>query len=501
MKPKILAAILIVFISLGSTSAQAQSYLDLEDQVQEFTLANGITFLVLGRHDVPVFSFNTYLNAGSSDEVTGITGIAHILEHMAFKGTDQIGTENYRKEKAAMAAEDAAFALLRAERAKGALADPAKLDELEQAFEAAKDAAREFVVTGEFDQIVENNGGHGMNASTWVDATNYYYNLPANRLELWAYLEGSRMANPVLREFYTEKDGPVTEERRMRVDNNPWGILIEQFQNLAFSAHPYHHRTIGYMSDIENISRQDCEEFYRKYYVGKNMTVAVVGDVEFAEVKQLAERYFKDVSAAEPPKMTTVEPPQLGEKRMRIFHESQPIYAAGYHIGNINHPDFPVYEVIADILGQGRTSRLYKALVKEQKLAVYVGTMAGFPDNKYPSLIGVMAVPVKDVTALEVEESIFVEIDKLVEEGVTQEELTGVKQRAKANFIRSLRSNQGLASQLGHYQAKTGDWRNMFTQVEKIEAVTADDVQRVAEEIFDAKNRTVVYIETIEEES
>jgi predicted Zn-dependent peptidase len=496
-----LTTVVVLAALCSSTPTLAQTYEDLENQVQQFTLDNGITFLVVERPEVPVFSFNTYVDVGSSDEVTGITGIAHILEHMAFKGTPEIGTENYSKEKKAMAAEDAAFAALLAEKRKGEQADPERLAELEAAFEAAKDAAREFVVANEFGQIIENNGGRGLNASTWVDATNYYYSLPANRLELWAYLESNRMAQPVLREFYTEKSGPVIEERRMRTDNNPFGMLMEQFQNLAFSAHPYHHSTIGYMSDLENITRQDCEDFYNTFYVGKNMTVTVVGDVKFDEVQKLAQNYFKDISDAEPPRMDTFEPEQKGEKRLRVPHTAQPIYMLGYHIGNIQDPDFPVYEAIADILGQGRTSRLYKSLVKDKKKAVQAVSFAGFPDNKYPSLLAVLGIPAKDVTALEIEELVLAEIDDLKTNGVTQEELAGVKQRAKADFIRSLRSNQGLARQLGYYQAKTGDWRNAFRQVELIDAVTVDDVKRVAAEIFTDKNRTVAYIETIEEDS
>ncbi len=501
LKSRVFTALLCAALLCTSAVVVAQSYKDLENEVQEFTLDNGIKFLVVERHDVPVFSFNTYLNVGSSDEVTGITGIAHILEHMAFKGTPEIGSTDYRKEKKAMAAEDAAFAALLAERNKGDLADPDKLVELEEAFTAAKDAAREFVVSNEFGQIVENNGGRGMNAGTWVDATNYFYHLPANRLELWAYLEGNRMAHPVLREFYTEKSGPVTEERRMRTDNNPFGMLMEQFQNMAFMAHPYHHSTIGYMSDIQGITRQDCEDFYRKYYVGKNITVAVVGDVDFAEVKRLAEKYFKDISDAEPPQVVTVEPVQLGERRLRVPHSSQPIYMVGYHIGSINHPDYPVYDALADILGQGRTSRLYKSLVKERKLAVQVVAISGFPDNKYPTLMGVLGVPAKDVTALEIEEIIFAEIELMKSEGVTEEELAGVKQRTKANFIRSLRGNHGLAQQLCYFQFKTGDWRNTFRQVDLIEAVTVEDVQRVANEVLTEKNRTVAYIETVDEDS
>jgi predicted Zn-dependent peptidase len=494
----VVAALLLVLLA---TAAAAQSFSELQDRVQEFTLDNGLHFLVVERHDVPVFAFNTYVNVGSSDEVTGITGIAHILEHMAFKGTTEIGTKDYKAERKAMADEDEAWAALQEERAKGDLADASRLTDLEQGYEAAKESAQQYVVSNEFGQIVENNGGRGLNAGTWTDATNYFYQLPSNRLELWAYLEGNRMAHPVLREFYTEKEGPVAEERRMRTDNSPMGMLIEQFQNLAFFAHPYHHSTIGYMSDIQGISRQDCRDFYNSHYVAKNMTVAVVGDVEFDKVKKLAEKYFSDISAAEPPSVDTREPEQLGEKRLVIEHTSQPFLAMGWHIGSIQDPDFPVYEAIADILGQGRTSRLYTSLVKEKKLAVQAVAFAGFPDNKYPSTLAVLGIPAKDVTAPEIEAVVLEEVARLRDEGVTADELAGVKRRAKASFVRSMRGNRGLARQLTYYQAKLGDWREAFHQVERIEAVTAADVQRVAAEIFHGSNRTVVYIETSEDES
>jgi len=441
---------------LGAAAAGAQTYLDLEGQIQEFTLDNGVHFIVLENHDVPVFSFRTFVNVGSANEVRGITGLSHILEHMAFKGTSEVGTKDYKAEKKAMALEDEAFAALKAERLKGINADPAKIEELEAAFTAAKDAAREFVVTNEFGQIIENNGGQGLNAYTNSDVTVYHYNFPSNRLELWAYLEGSRMANPVLREFYTEKDGPVTEERRMRTDNNPIGRMIEQFQNLMFMANGYHHSTIGYMSDINNISRADCQRYYDENYVGSNFVVSLVGDVDFEEVQKYAKKYFSDIPKGDPQPVETLEPKQLGEKRMVLKDPAQPVFAAGYHIENVRHPDWPVYEVIADVLGQGRTSRLYK------KTAV------------------------------------FAEIDKIVADGITAEELEAVKQRTRANFIRGLRGNSGMASQLAWYQTYTGDWRDLFKEVEQIEAVTLEDVKRVAGEVFIETNRTVAIIETEE---
>ena len=538
-------------LMLAGTVLAAGSYEDLQGQVKEFTLDNGVHFIVLERHDVPVFSFDIYMDVGSAQEVTGITGLAHILEHMAFKGTSEVGTEDIKKELKAMAAEDATFLTLKNERnrmlrlgqdisvtflgedALAELGDDARVmivngevsnlgaaraldweqkqyvtsfdDEdrvlviASHSFEMAKDTAREFVVSNEFGQIVENNGGRGMNAGTWTDETNYFYSMPSNRVELWAYLEGTRMANPIFREFYTEKDGPVTEERRMRTENSPVGKLIEEFQNLAFKAHPYHHSTIGWMSDINSITRQDCQDFYDTHYVGENMTVAVVGDVDFAQIKKLAMKYFAGISGSPAPRLDTYEPEQNGEKRMVIQDDAQPFYIAGFHIGNYAHPDAAVYSAIADILGQGRTSRLNKRLVKQDNIAVQAVSFAGFPSDKYPTQLAVLGIPAKDVTALEIEAAIFEEIEKLKADGVTEEELAGVKRRARAGYVRGLQGNQGLARQLAFYQGRNGDWRDMFSQLDAIESVTVDDVKRVAAEIFEPNHRTVVYIETVED--
>ncbi len=538
-------------LMLAGTVLAAGSYEDLQGQVKEFTLDNGVHFIVLERHDVPVFSFDIYMDVGSAQEVTGITGLAHILEHMAFKGTSEVGTEDIKKELKAMAAEDATFLTLKNERnrmlrlgqdisvtflgedALAELGDDARVmivngevsnlgaaraldweqkqyvtsfdDEdrvlviASHSFEMAKDTAREFVVSNEFGQIVENNGGRGMNAGTWTDETNYFYSMPSNRVELWAYLEGTRMANPIFREFYTEKDGPVTEERRMRTENSPVGKLIEEFQNLAFKAHPYHHSTIGWMSDINSITRQDCQDFYDTHYVGENMTVAVVGDVDFAQIKKLATKYFAGISGSPAPRLDTYEPEQNGEKRMVIQDDAQPFYIAGFHIGNYAHPDAAVYSAIADILGQGRTSRLNKRLVKQDNIAVQAVSFAGFPSDKYPTQLAVLGIPAKDVTALEIEAAIFEEIEKLKADGVTEEELAGVKRRARAGYVRGLQGNQGLARQLAFYQGRNGDWRDMFSQLDAIESVTVDDVKRVAAEIFEPNHRTVVYIETVED--
>jgi len=352
------------------------------------------------------------------------------------------------------------------------------------------------VVSNQFGELVDKNGGVGMNASTWTDYTQYFYSMPSNRLELWAYLEGNRMADIVLREYYTEKDGPVTEERRMRVDNSPMGkLFMEQFQNLAFDANGYHHSTIGYMADLNNMTRADAREYYDKHYIGPNITIAVVGDVTLEDIQKYAKKYFSDIPGGEYQEMETFEPEQLGEKRLVIKQDAQPMLLIGYKIENINHPDWPVYQAIADILGQGRTSRLYTEAVKNQQKAVQCASFAGYPGVRYRNLLTVLGVPAKDVTATELEQIILVEIDRLVNEGATAEELEGVKQRARANFLRGLEGNNGMAGQLAMTQAMTGDWRNIFREVEQMEAVTMEDIQRVAAEIFTENNRTVAMSE------
>jgi len=488
-----------ILLTLGIAPAGAGDGADLENQVQEFTLDNGMHFLVLEDHSVPVFSFRTVVRVGSAHETRGVTGISHLLEHMAFKGTDKVGTKNIKAERKAMAREDVAFAALKAERNRGAQADPEKLAELEAAFTEAKDAAREFVESNQFGEIVEQNGGVGMNASTWTDYTQYFYSMPSNRLELWAWLEGTRMADIVLREFYTEKDGPVTEERRMRVDNSPMGkLFMEQFQNLAFDANGYHHSTIGYMSDLVSITRADAREYYDKHYIGPNITVAVVGDVTLKDVKKYAEKYFSKIPDGESVPMETFEPDQLGEKRLVLREDAQPMLLMGYKIEGVNHPDWPVYSAIADILGQGRTSRLYTRAVKEDQKAVQCAAFPGYPGVRYRNLLTVLGVPTKDVTATELEGIVLEEIDRLVEGGATEEELAGVKRRAKANFVRGLGGNNGMAGQLAMTQAMTGDWRMLFREVEMMDAVTLEDISRVAGEIFTDNNRTVAMTEKLD---
>ncbi|HVT43992.1 MAG TPA: pitrilysin family protein [Thermoanaerobaculia bacterium] len=489
-------ALAIVLIFGCAVLARAQDLRSFEKKVTTKVLDNGLTLIVVERPEAPVFSFFVHVDAGSSQEVPGITGLAHMFEHMAFKGTDKIGTTDWPAEKVALERVESAYAAYSRERLRQTGRDEARLAELEKGWRDAMAAADQYVIPSEFEEILEREGGRDANAFTSNDETAYFYSMPSNRLELWAHLESERFLTPVMREFYKERD-VVVEERRMRVESDPFGILFEEFLAQAFAAHPYGLPGTGWPSDLESFSATDAMEFYRTYYVPANMVVAVVGDVRAGEVIPLAEKYYGRLpSGAEPPTLRTVEPPQSGERTVLLRLSAQPVYLEGYHKPSTLHPDDSIYEVIGDLMSTGRTSRLYRALVRDQRIAAWSAGFNGLPGEKYPNLFAFAAIPTPGHTPGELRRAIHAEIERLKKEDVTDEELRMVKTRAKAALIRGLDSNAGLAAQLATAHARHGDWRELFRQVDKIEKVTKADIRRVANEVFVESNRTVGIIET-----
>jgi predicted Zn-dependent peptidase len=482
------------FVCVALATAQ-----DVESFAKRITvkeLPNGLTIVLCERPEAPVFSFFTLVDAGSAQDPMRATGLAHMFEHMAFKGTDKIGTTDYAAEKPALEKVEVAYAAYIAERDKTVGRDEVKLKQLEKAFEDAKDAAEKYVVSNEFGKIVEQNGGEGMNAFTNYDETAYHYSFPENRLELWAYLESERFLHPVLREFYKERN-VVIEERRLRTDSNPFGRLLEQFIEAAFAAHPYHRPTIGWISDLNSFSATDAQKFFDKYYVPANMVVAAAGDVKAPEAMPILEKYFGRLpTSPQPDETTTTEPPQNSERKVVLKDQSQPIYIEGYHRPDYRSKDDAVFDAITDLMSEGRTSRLYRALVRDKKIASFSEGFTGYPGVKYPHLFAFLAVPLPGHTLKEMGDAIHAEIDRLKKEDISDEELKMIKTRAKANLIRGLADNEGLATQLATYQTRYGDWRELFRSVDRIEQVTKVDIRRVANQVFQDTNRTVGEIET-----
>ena len=476
-------------LAASQTESSIQPYIDrVMEQISEFTLDNGLKFIVLENHEAPVVSFVTYANVGGVDEPDGQTGVAHFLEHLAFKGTKQIGTTNYRAEAKELEKLDRIFTQIKQAQKSGNEAEIARLAEK---FTATQAAASKYVEQNKFGEIVDTAGGVGLNAATSADYTSYFYSFPANKLELWMSLESERFLEPVFREFYKEKQ-VILEERRMRTDNSPIGKTIEEFLDTAYDVHPYKRPVIGYNEDINGLTREDVDRFFQAYYSPNNLTIAIAGDVYPDEVQELAQTYFGRFEAQPQPKtVTKTEPPQTETKQVIVNFPSQPWYLEGYHIPALSDPDYIVYEVISELLSSGRTSRLYKSLVEEKQVALSAQGFSGFPGDKYPNLMLVYALTSPGTSVEELATALRAEIERLKTEPVTPQELEQVKTQLKAGLLRALDSNMGMARQLAEYDAKTGSWRNMFAELQKLEAITPEDIQRVAQKTFTAENRTV----------
>jgi predicted Zn-dependent peptidase len=476
--------------------ARAQDLKSFEQKITTKVLPNGLTLIVCERPEAPVFSYTTFIDAGDVNDPSGESGLAHMFEHLAFKGTSEIGTTDYAAEKVALAKVEEANNAYEAEYLKPVGRDPQKLAELKKAFVAAQAEAHKYVIPNQFTDVAERAGAHGLNASTGLDETMYFWSMPENRLELWAWLESGRLSDTVPREFYKERD-VVVEERRMRTDSNPIGRLVEQFLATAYVAHNYGRSGVGWPSEVSQVSATEAMEFHKKYYVGSNVVVTVVGDVKASEALPVLEKYFSKVPGGPKPEdMTTVEPKQFAEKTVVIREQTQPFYIEGYHRPNYRDPDDAVYDAIGDIMSNGRVSRLYRSLVRDQQIAAEAQGFSPFPGDKYPGLFAFYAVPLPGHTPTEMRDAIHKEIDKLKTADVTDEELAMYKTRSRADLLRGLADNQGLSNALAEYQTRYGDWRQLFLQLDRVDKVTKADIRRVANLVFTASNRTSAEIDT-----
>ncbi len=462
----------------------------LQERVKEYRLDNGLRILALHRDGSPTFSVFTRFLAGAVDENVGETGVAHILEHMLFKGSQRIGTTDFKKEKPLMAKVEKLGEELDAERRKGDSADKKKVARLKEKMAEILKEQRKYIVSDEISSIYSSNGGAAFNAFTNMDITSYIVKLPSNRLELWAWVESDRLRSPVLREYYSERD-VVMEERRRSVDNSANGTLYEQFKAAAFQAHPYGNPIIGWESDISLLPKKKVKQFLKTYYSPNNMVVCIVGDIEPDKVFSVIKKYFGDIPAQNiPPRIATKEPAQKGERRIKVEFDAQPDVLIGFHKPVFPNRDDYVFDVIGSILTSGRTSRLYKSLVLEKGIAVSVDSWAA-PGSRYDNLFTLEAVPRKPHTTAELETAVYAELDRLKTEPVSARELQKVINNVDADYIRGLKSNSGLAYYLSVYEIITNDWRNMMRYQDEIKKVTPEDIMRAAKKYLVKWNRTV----------
>jgi predicted Zn-dependent peptidase len=458
--------------------------------VVKHVLPNGMTFLFLRREGAPTVSFVTQFRAGGVDEWTGISGTAHLFEHMLFKGTPTLGTRDYAAEQALLPRIDAVADSLTEEFRKGALADSAALRRLRDRLRQLEDSARQHVVSNELDRVLSRNGAERLNASTFNDGTNYFFALPANRAELWFILESDRIRNPVLREFYTERD-VVMEERRLRVETQPFGLLREEFLQAAFRAHPYGRPVVGVASEIQTVSRRAALEYFRRHYGPNNAVVAIVGDIDTAQMRRWADRYFRDIPSGDPHRpVVTQEPPQRGERRIEVEYDANPILMIGYHVPEAAHRDSRPLSVLASLLTAGRTSRLQQRLVVQSRAAQFIG--AGLqPGTRYPRLFTFTATPIAPHTTQELETAVYEELERMQREGPTDYEMERYRNQTRASAIQRVDNSFFLALDLASSEALYGDWKRSFQWQWENLRVTPADVQRVAGTYFGRSNRTV----------
>ena len=473
--------------------------------VTEVTLENGMKLLLVERHDSPRVSAGWIAHVGSVNEESGVTGIAHLFEHMMFKGTKTIGTTDYEAEMAIMARLDEIraemdveyTALREAKRrgdVKGSIYLPEnqtpRLAELRERMKELQESQRQLIVNNEYDKIYSNQGATGLNAGTNSDITIYFIDVPSNKLELWFWMESDRLLNAVFREFYSERD-VVREERRLVVESNPTAKYDEQFDFMFWGSLPYHHPTVGWPSDVESINRAQAQTFFDTFYAPNNITAALVGDFDSDEAIALAKRYFDRIPAGEtpPPEIITEEIEQLQERRMSATADTNPSVQIRWHGVPFVHRDSYALDVMTDILS-GRTGRLYKALVENEAIATGE-PYAYFSADKYAGSVEVGAELADGVTHERAEAALLAEIDTLKNEPVSERELAKVKNQSLANSFRRLQSNFYLLFQLLLYDV-LGTWDYINTSPAMVQAVTADDIMRVANEYFPDEGKNIL---------
>ncbi|OPY84246.1 MAG: Peptidase M16 inactive domain protein [Syntrophus sp. PtaU1.Bin208] len=467
---------------------------DLEKQVKKYTLKNGLKILIVKRDFSPTVSLYIRHKAGAVDEESGKTGTAHFLEHMLFKGTRTIGAKNYAQEKSLLDKIARTGQALDQEAMKGKRADSSKIKSLQKRLDELEKKQRDLIVSNEIDRLYSENGAEALNASTGQDITTYQVSLPANKLELWARIESERMMAPVFREFYAERK-VIMEERRQRVQSDPDGTLLEQFLAAAFIAHPYGRPILGWPYDMSYLNMNDLDRFLKKYHSPNNTVIAVVGNVEYENVLRMIRKYFGPIpSERNPDSLITEEPPQLGERRIKVSFDANPRLIIGYHKPSLPAYDDYVFDVIQALLTDGRTSRLYKVLVEETTIAESVSSSSGLPGTRYPNLFTIYATPRHPHTLAELETTLMHELERLKNEPVSARELEKVKNTIKAAFIRSLDSNAELASMLSYFETLAGDYRYIVEHMKIIDKITTDDIARVAKQYFTDDNKTIALL-------
>jgi predicted Zn-dependent peptidase len=462
-------------------------------EVETMKLPNGMTFLLAPRAGAPVFTGYIAFKVGGVDNLLGETGMSHMFEHMAFKGTEHIGTTDWTMEKPLQEelrkAGDTLTLLHLSGRA------PAEdVNRLEAEVKRLDTEQHKYIVKDEIDRIYSEAGGVDFNANTAPDTTQYFVSLPANALELWMLVESQRIREPVLREFYTERD-VIAQERMERYENDPMGKLYERFLATAFMVAPYRNPGIGWASDIRALTLDGAQRFFDRSYSPANAVAVLCGNFDVALAKSLISKYFGPIPRrGDPLPVITREPAQDSERRTDVAFEAQPMMFTGFHKPTWPHRDDTVMDVIQNLLADGMTSRLYKRLVEKEGTAFMVQAANGVPGTRYDNLLIILAVPGAGTSYDTVERSIAEELDRLKTEPVPSAELEKAKTRIAAGVIKQMEETGGVCALLASYQMITGDWHTIGEYLDGVQGVTPEEIRAAAARYFIPSNRTVARI-------
>lgn len=476
---------------------QASSVRPLSEQVEEITLENGLRIFVLERDFSPTFGAYYQFNVGGAMDPKGKTGIAHLLEHMMFKGSEDVGTLDRKREKNIMERLQTLWTDLYREQDRRsdpfAQADEEKIRALEEEIASLVSEHKTIIVKNEYDEILTRAGGTSMNASTGNDVTNYFLQLPANQLELWFEQESARLLKPVFREFYSERD-VVYEERRLRTENQAEGLAWEALGSLMFKAHPYGRPIVGWPEDIERYDRADAEAYFRTYYSPSNCVLAFVGDVDADEIRRLAKKHLGAWKRQEIPRLhVTDELPQRGQRREQVLFDAEPMLTMGWVTVPYGHADQYPLDLLGRILGGLASSRLDHSLVQDQRIASRVSSYHS--SQRYAGTFEVTARPLRGHGLDELEEQVWTELGRIQEEGVTAAELERAKVSTRVRRVRRLESNLRLAMTIGRTVGRAGSLEYLEEQDAKVMAVTVEDVRRVAGQYLNSPQVSIVEVQ------
>jgi predicted Zn-dependent peptidase len=485
----LLVALFISFPLLAEPNFFSSSEKLFSEKMKKVKLENGLTLLMMKRGTSPTLALYIKFKVGAVDETPEQAGTAHLLEHMLFKGTQNVGTIDFSKEKKYQEQIEVWGTKLddlkleeRSRKEKG-MEIPATLSKDIETYERRLrnliQLQDELILKNEDSFIYEQNGEVGFNAYTSQDVTNYQIELPSNRLEIWAKIESDRLKNPILREYYTERD-VVIEERRMRTDDSGAGVLRERFFSVAFEGHPYRKPVIGYATGLPFLKIEDTKQFFKENYTPNRMVISIVGDVDFESTEKLVRKYFSDLKPGKDRPPYKIEEKQfLGEKRFKVIHPSSEQMMMGWLKPPYPHKDNAVFDVLSNLLTTGAGSKLNQRLVLVDKTVNSVGSANGYPGERYHNFFTLFIKPQSGADLGKIESAIWDELKQIKEKGVTAEELEKIKNQMISEFLRTMDDNGTIADLLSYSELLYGSWTQLFSQYNAIQSVTSADIQKV----------------------